>query len=69
MQTRLDDSGEELSVLERLLRDTRPEVHQRLAELLWSAPDAMAAEAMALELAAAMPPVAGDAAEIAVAHG
>ena len=69
MQTRLDETGDEPSVLERLLRDTRPEVHQRLADLLWSAPDVMAAEAMALELAAAMPPVAGDAGEIAVAHG
>lgn len=69
MQTRFEDDGGELSVLERLLRDSRPELHLRLAELLWSSPDAAAAEAAAIALAAEMPPVAGDAGEVAIAHG
>jgi tRNA-dihydrouridine synthase 3 len=69
MQTRFDDDSIELSVLERLLRDSRPELHLRLAELLWSSPDVAAAEAAALALAAEMPPVAGDAGEVAIAHG
>ena len=60
IQTRFDEQGEELSVLERLLRDPREEVHLRLAELLWSAGDLDAAEAAALQLAAEMPPVAGE---------
>ena len=69
IQTRFDEQGEELSVLERLLRDSRPELHLRLAELLWSSPDAAAAETAALALAAEMPPVAGDSGEVAIAHG
>jgi len=69
MQTRFEDDGGELSVLERLLRDSRPELHLRLAELLWSSPDAATAEAAAIALAAEMPPVAGDAGEVAIAHG
>jgi tRNA-dihydrouridine synthase 3 len=69
MQTRFDDDEVDLPVLERLLRDPRPEVHERLAGLLWQAADAVEAERCALELAAEMPPVAGEAGEIATAHG
>jgi tRNA-dihydrouridine synthase 3 len=69
MQTRFADDEEGLSVLEQLLRDARPEIHQRLADLLWSATDLDAAEAAALQLAAELPPVAGEAAEVATAHG
>jgi tRNA-dihydrouridine synthase 3 len=69
MQTRLPDDEVGLSTLERLLRDPRPELHTALAELLWAAPDQATAEQRALELAAAMPPVAGEAGEMATAHG
>ncbi len=69
IQTRFDEQGEDLPVLERLLRDPREAVHQRLAELLWAAPDVDAAEAAALQLAVEMPPVAGDLDETPVAHG
>lgn len=69
MQTRFPDDEPDLSLLERLLRDARPELHTRLAEILWAAPDVGVAEEQALALAAAMPPVAGEAGEMAVAHG
>ena len=69
MQTRFPDDEADLSVLERLLRDARPEVHLRLADLLWAAPDAATAEVQAETLAAEMPPVTGEAGEMAVAHG
>jgi tRNA-dihydrouridine synthase 3 len=39
MQTRFPDDDPGLEVLERLLRDARPEVHLRLATLLWEAVD------------------------------
>ncbi|MBL8727412.1 MAG: tRNA-dihydrouridine synthase family protein [Planctomycetes bacterium] len=69
MQTRFADDEPDLPVLERLLRDPRPELHQRLATLLWEAADPAEAEARALLLAAEMPPVGGQAAEVATAHG
>ncbi len=69
MQTRLPAGGDELSLLERLLRDARTEVHTRLAELLWAAPDLDAAEQRAHALAVELPPVAGEAGEVAPAHG
>jgi tRNA-dihydrouridine synthase 3 len=69
LQTRFPDDESDLPVLERLLRDPRPEVHSRLAELLWAATDVANAEARALALAAEMPPVAGEAGEMATAHG
>jgi tRNA-dihydrouridine synthase 3 len=69
LQTRLPAGGDELDVLERLLRDPRTEMHTRLAELLWSAADLDAAEERARALAAELPPVAGEAAEVATAHG
>lgn len=69
MQTRFPDDEVDLPVLERLLRDPRPEVHTRLADLLWAAPDVVVAEERALALAAEMPPVAGEAGEMVTAHG
>ncbi len=69
MQTRFPDDETELPVLERLLRDARPELHARLATLLWEAADVGEAEARALALAVEMPPVAGEAGEVATAHG
>jgi tRNA-dihydrouridine synthase 3 len=56
MQTRFADDEADLSVLERVLRDHRSVVHQRLAELLWSAADLDAAQA-------------GEPGEMATAHG
>jgi hypothetical protein len=44
-------------------------VHLRLATLLWEAADPAEAEARALELAAEMPPRAGEPGEVATAHG
>lgn len=69
MQTRSADDEEGLPVLEMLLRDARPEVHLRLANLLWEAADVAEAEVRALALAAEMPPVVGEAGEMATAHG
>ena len=69
MQTRFADDEMELSLLERLLRDTRPDVHQRLADILWAAPDLDTAEQRALSLATEQPPLVGEASEVAVAHG
>lgn len=69
MQTRFADDELDLPVLERLLRDARPEVHARLAAILWENVDVQAAQAQALALAAEHPPVVGDAGEVATAHG
>jgi tRNA-dihydrouridine synthase 3 len=69
MQTRFADDEPDLPVLERLLRDARPELHLRLANLLWEAADPAAAVELARALAAEMPPVAGAAGEVATAHG
>ena len=69
MQTR--DTGEhgELPVLERLLRDPRRELHVELADLLWRAADVAEAVELATRLAGEMPPVVGEADEVATAHG
>lgn len=69
MQTRFADCEPDLSVLERLLRDPREELHAAFADELWQATDAADAERRALELAARMPPVSGSADEVATAHG
>jgi tRNA-dihydrouridine synthase 3 len=69
LQTRMPDDEQDLPLLEQLLRDPRPELHTRLAESLWSAPDAALAEERALALAAEMPPAVGEAGEVATAHG
>ena len=69
MQTRFANDEQGLSLLEQLLRDARPAVHQSLAGILWAAPDLDTAEQQALSLAAEQPPVAGEAGEVAVAHG
>ena len=68
MQTRMPaEVG--LSTLEQLLRDPRKDVHARIAAVLWDAVDLDHAEQLALALAAEMPPQAGDADEVATAHG
>jgi len=69
MQTRLPSGGDELDVLERLLRDPRAEVHTRLAELLWSVGDAAELAERAAALAIEMPPVAGEVVEARVSNG
>jgi tRNA-dihydrouridine synthase 3 len=68
LQTRLD-FGEDLPVLEALLRDPRENVHALLADALWDAVDDADAVARYLAVAAAHPPAAGEAAEVATAHG
>ncbi|MBL9077382.1 MAG: tRNA-dihydrouridine synthase family protein [Planctomycetes bacterium] len=69
MQTRFADDETDLSVLERLLRDPREELHAALAGELWAAADAADAQQRALDLAGRLPPVAGAAADVATAHG
>jgi tRNA-dihydrouridine synthase 3 len=70
MQTRFADGEAGLSVLERLLRDPREELHARMAAILWThAADGDAARRELLALAAEMPPVSGAADEVATAHG
>jgi tRNA-dihydrouridine synthase 3 len=68
LQTRLPDD-EELPVLERLLRDPREEVHAQLAQALWDSSDNADLVARATALALAVPPVVGEAGEVATAHG
>ena len=68
LQTRMPDR-DEVPLLERLLRDPREPVHALLADALWDAADAADAVARCLAIAAADPPAAGEAAEVAVAHG
>jgi len=68
IQTRLPN-GEDLPLLEQLLRDPRKDVHARLSDVLWDAADVDAAEAAAMQLAEEMPPESGDADEVATAHG
>jgi len=68
LQTR-DERPPPDDVLEQLLRDPRPEVHQALADLLWAAPDAAAAAVAAAELASKTPPQAGWAEDVATAQG
>jgi tRNA-dihydrouridine synthase 3 len=68
LQTRLPDD-EELPLLERLLRDPREDVHAQLAQALWDSADDEDLVARATALALANPPVAGEAGEVATAHG
>lgn len=68
MQTRQSDP-DDLPVLERLLRDPRDEVHERLAALLLDAADLGGAVAAAEALAVELPPESGEAGEVATAHG
>jgi tRNA-dihydrouridine synthase 3 len=68
MQTRMPDDAD-LPLLEQLLRDPREDVHARLADELWAAADEGDAVARFLRVAAEMPPVAGEAGEVATAHG
>jgi tRNA-dihydrouridine synthase 3 len=68
LQTRLPDD-EDLPLLERLLRDPRPAVHEALAAALWDSGDDADLVARAERLALELPPVAGEAEEVATAHG
>jgi tRNA-dihydrouridine synthase 3 len=68
LQTRMPtDDG--LSLLEQVLRDSREDVHSRLADELWAAADADDAVARFLRVGAELPPVAGEIGEVATAHG
>ena len=69
LQSRVDTDGE-LPPLERILRDTRAEVHQRLAGIFWDSPDVAAIQRALEQLAVELPPlVDAEAGEIEVAHG
>lgn len=68
LQTRLPDD-EPVSTLEALLRDPREDVHALLAAALWDASDDQDALARFHQIAALHPPQAGEAAEVATAHG
>ncbi|HLQ37040.1 MAG TPA: tRNA-dihydrouridine synthase family protein [Planctomycetota bacterium] len=68
MQTRMADEPD-LPLLEQVLRDAREELHLRLADELWAATDAADAVARCLRVGEEMPPVSGEAGEVAVAHG
>ncbi|MSR39357.1 MAG: tRNA-dihydrouridine synthase family protein [Planctomycetes bacterium] len=68
MQTRLADL-DEVSTLERLLRDPREQVHQLLADALWDSVDDAETIARFHTIAAAHPPTNSESAEVAVAHG
>ena len=69
MQTRMADDEPDLPLLERLLRDPRPELHQRLADLLWAAADEGQLVEQAAALAGEMPPVTGEIGEARVSNG
>ena len=68
LQSRLP-LGEDLPLLERLLRDPRPEVHAMLADALWDADDAGDANARFRAVAEHCPPAVSEAGEIATSHG
>lgn len=69
MQTRVD-RGDDLPPLERILRDPRESVHEKIAAILWDSPDVDAMCANLEQLAAATPaPSDDEAGEVAVAHG
>lgn len=69
MQTRDIGGDGDGSLLERMLRDPRRELHTALADLLWRAADVDEASELAGQLAVEMPPVEGEAEEVATAHG
>lgn len=68
MQTRYDEPPD-LPVLETLLRDPRPALHERLAALLWESADDAELLERVTALAGEMPPAAGEAGEVLTAHG
>jgi tRNA-dihydrouridine synthase 3 len=68
LQTRLPDV-DEVPPLEALLRDPREHVHALLAAALWDSVDDADAVERCLRIAAAEPPVRGEAGEVATAHG
>ena len=71
IQTRFDDA-DELPLLEQVLRDPRPELHERIAALLWERArdedDTAAVDALE-QLGREMPPVREAAAEVAPSNG
>lgn len=69
IQTRMPDDEGELSLLERLLRDPRKELHVRFADILWDAADLDDLTVKATALAEDMPPELGEAGEVATAQG
>lgn len=68
LQTRLPEA-EDLSLLERVLRDPREAMHLRLAEELWQAVDEADAVARFERVGEELPPQLGDAGDIAVSTG
>ncbi|MEM7199529.1 MAG: tRNA-dihydrouridine synthase family protein [Planctomycetota bacterium] len=68
LQTRIPDE-EGLPLLERVLRDPRPEVHQRLADELWACDGDEDAVARFEAVGQESPPEAGEHADVKVAHG
>lgn len=68
MQTRLPDQGE-VSPLEAVLRDPRETTHAKLAAIFWASGSDQEAIEQCLQLFAVDPPTAGEAGEVAVAHG
>jgi tRNA-dihydrouridine synthase 3 len=68
MQTRLPDTGE-VAPLEAVLRDARETTHQKLAAIFWASQSDQEAIDQCMQLFANDPPTAGEAPEVAVAHG
>ena len=68
LQTRMSDP-DDLPLLERVLRDPREEVHAAMAAAMWDAADAGDLIERFLRIGQEHPPVAGEAGEVAVAHG
>lgn len=68
MQTRLSDT-EPVGPLEAVLRDPRETTHEKLAAIFWDAASDQDAIERCLQLFATDPPTAGEAGEVAVAHG
>lgn len=68
LQTRMSDPCD-LPLLERVLRDPREEVHAAMAAAMWDAGDAGDLIERFLRIGQEHPPVAGEAGEVAVAHG
>ena len=52
-----------------MLRDPREDVHAAMAAAMWEAADASDLAERFLRIGSEQPPVAGEAGEVAVAHG
>jgi len=68
IQTRVADE-DDITILEAVLRDPRAEMHERIAGVLWDSASVDAAVAGLMEVAAAFPPVVGEAVAIRTSHG